>query len=89
MVTSRPSSLSTLQAIDLANGGILSNTLRKGAKNLSRTGVSDDISVRDYSTPCTGRTPTKDERKTLLAVSQNSPNLQGLERFIMDGLYAT
>ncbi|MAE54132.1 MAG: hypothetical protein CMI20_08525 [Opitutae bacterium] len=78
VVTSRPSSLTTLQAIDLANGEILSNTLRKGAKNLSRTEVSDDISVWLYL-HALGRTPTKDERKTLLAVSQNSPNLQGLE----------
>jgi hypothetical protein len=32
VVTSRPSSLTTLQAIDLANGEILSSTLRKGRR---------------------------------------------------------
>ncbi|MEK9773063.1 MAG: DUF1553 domain-containing protein, partial [Opitutae bacterium] len=78
VVTSRPSSLTTLQAIDLANGEILSNTLREGAKNLSRSEKKDDIPVWLYR-HALGRTPTETEKQTLLAVSQNSPNQQGVE----------
>jgi len=78
VVTSRPSSLTTLQAIDLANGEILSDTLRKGAKNLSRSEISDDIPVWLYR-HALGRAPTEEEKQTLLAVSQNSPNQQGVE----------
>jgi hypothetical protein len=78
VVTSRPSSLTTLQAIDLANGEILSNTLREGAKKLSRSEKSDDIPVWLYR-HALGRTPTEEEKQTLLAVSQNSPNQQGVE----------
>ena len=78
VVTSRPSSLTTLQAIDLVNGEILSNTLREGAKNLSRSDKKDDIPVWLYR-HALGRTPTEEEKQTLLAVSQNSPNQQGVE----------
>jgi hypothetical protein len=78
VVTSRPSSLTTLQAIDLANGEILSNTLREGAKNLSRSEKKDDIPVWLYR-HALGRTPTEEEKQTLLAVSKNSPNQQGVE----------
>ena len=78
VVTSRPSSLTTLQAIDLANGEILSNTLREGAKKLSRSEKSDDIPVWLYR-HALGRAPTEEEKQTLLAVSQDSPNQQGVE----------
>ena len=78
VVTSRPSSLTTLQAIDLANGEILSNTLRKGAKNLSLSEKKDDIPVWLYR-HALGRKPTKEEKQILLAVAQNSFNQQGVE----------
>ena len=78
MVTSRPSSLTTLQAIDLANGEILSNTLREGAKNLSRLENSNNIPVWLYR-HALGRTPTEAEKQTLLAVSNNLLNQQGVE----------
>ena len=78
VVTSRPSSLTTLQAIDLANGEILSNTLRDGAKNLSRLENSNNIPVWLYR-HALGRTPTEAEKQTLLAVSNNLLNQQGVE----------
>lgn len=78
VVTSRPSSLTTLQAIDLANGEILSNTLREGAKKLSRSENNNDIPVWLYR-HALGRTPTEAEKQTLLAVSKNSTNHQGME----------
>ena len=78
VVTSRPSSLTTLQAIDLANGEILSNTLTKGAQNLSRSKKRKDIPVWLYR-HALGRSPTEKEERTLLAVTQNSTDHQGVE----------
>jgi hypothetical protein len=78
VVTSRPSSLTTLQAIDLANGEILSNTLTKGAQNLSRSKKRKDIPVWLYR-HALGRSPTEKEESTLLALTQNSPDHQGVE----------
>jgi hypothetical protein len=57
VVTSRPSSLTTLQAIDLANGDILSSTLSEGAKNLSRTQNQENIPAWLYQ-HALGRNPT-------------------------------
>jgi hypothetical protein len=78
VVTSRPSSLTTLQAIDLANGEILSSTLQEGAKNLSRLQKKEDIPSWLYR-HALGRPPTEKEEDTLLAVAQNSPGRQGVE----------
>jgi hypothetical protein len=78
VVTSRPSSLTTLQAIDLANGEILSSTLQEGAKNLSRLQKREDIPSWLYR-HALGRPPTEKEEDTLLAVAQNSPGRQGVE----------
>ena len=78
VVTSRPSSLTTLQAIDLANGDILSSTLSEGAKNLSRTQKQENIPAWLYQ-HALGRNPTPVEEKTLLAVTKNSPQQQGVE----------
>jgi len=78
VVTSRPSSLTTLQAIDLANGDILSSTLSEGAKNLSRSQKQENIPTWLYQ-HALGRNPTPVEEKTLLAVTKNSPQQQGVE----------
>jgi hypothetical protein len=78
VVTSRPSSLTTLQAIDLANGEILSSTLQEGAKNLARLQKREDIPSWLYR-HALGRPPTEKEEATLLAVAQNSPGRQGVE----------
>ena len=78
VVTSRPSSLTTLQAIDLANGDILSNTLVEGAKNLSISQKRDDIPRWLYR-HALGRNPTPIEEKTLLTITKNSPQQQGVE----------
>jgi hypothetical protein len=78
VVTSRPSSLTTLQAIDLANGDILSSTLSEGAKNLSRSQKQENIPAWLYQ-HALGRNPTPVEEKTLLAVAKNSSQQQGVE----------
>ena len=78
VVTSRPSSLTTLQAIDLANGDILSSTLQEGAKNLSRLQKREDIPRWLYR-HALGRAPSEKEENTLLAVTRNSPGRLGVE----------
>ena len=78
VVTSRPSSLTTLQAIDLANGEILSNTLVQGAKNLSISQKRENIPRWLYR-HALGRNPTPIEEKTLLTITKNSPQQQGVE----------
>ena len=78
VVTSRPSSLTTLQAIDLANGEILSDTLKEGAMRLSKSKNTGQIHNWLYR-HALGRNPTPNEEETLLAVTKNSPEQQGLE----------
>ncbi|MEQ1839783.1 MAG: PSD1 and planctomycete cytochrome C domain-containing protein [Verrucomicrobiales bacterium] len=43
VVTTRPSGLTTLQAIDLANGDILANYLKTGAQNLTTKKLDKDL----------------------------------------------
>ena len=79
IVTSRPAELTTLQAIDLANGELLSGYLAKGAKNLSKKlkGKQDFINwLYEYSL---GRKPSAGERKLLQTVASDSKNQQQVE----------
>jgi hypothetical protein len=79
IVTSRPAELTTLQAIDLANGELLSGYLAKGAKNLSEklNGQQDFINwLYEHSL---GRKPNAGERQLLQTVASDSGNRQQVE----------
>ena len=79
VVTSRPSELTTLQAIDLANGEILSQYLAQGAKNLAnqRAGKQNFVSwLYEYAL---GRQPSMGEKKLLQTIANDSKNPQQVE----------
>jgi hypothetical protein len=81
VVTVRPEQLSTLQAIDLANGTILAGLLNKGGANLlaasaakSADAVVDEVFLRALSRP-----PTPEERAVLSELAGSPLTAQGLE----------
>jgi hypothetical protein len=79
VVTSRPSELTTLQAIDLANGEILSQYLAQGAKNLAnqRAGKQNFVSwLYEYAL---GRKPSLGEKKLIQTIANDSQNPQQVE----------
>lgn len=68
IVSMRPESVTTLEAIDLANGEILAGLLRRGARNLSEEHPSRSAGelMDDLFRRALGRPPTDDEKATLL-----------------------
>lgn len=79
VVTSRPAELTTLQAIDLANGEILSKYLSKGASNLISR-ASDGPSFVDWLYEHTlGRLPTNGERKIIDSMITNPKDSRQVE----------
>ena len=79
VVTSRPAELTTLQAIDLANGEILSQYLAQGAKNLAiqMAGKQNFVSwLYEYAL---GRKPSAGEKDLLQTIANDSENPQQVE----------
>ena len=66
VVTTRENQLTTLQALDLANGQILADTLTRGAANLLRENpkASGEMLVEMIYLRALSRKPTADERAT-------------------------
>jgi Protein of unknown function (DUF1549)/Protein of unknown function (DUF1553)/Planctomycete cytochrome C len=80
VVTTRPDQLSTLQALDLANGPILSDLLAKGAKNLMRElGDADrDRVVEAVYRRALSRSPTAEESAVARDIVGTSLTADGL-----------
>src|SRR5262249_46181597 len=71
VVTTRPEQLTTLQALDLANGEILTATLARGAANIQKVDAEDLIAwvfVRALSRP-----PTPAERAAARSLLGEKP----------------
>ena len=79
VVTSRPSELTTLQAIDLANGEILSQYLAQGAKNLVNQQARKQNFVSWLYEYALGRQPSMGEKKLLQTIANDSKNPQQVE----------
>ena len=79
VVTSRPAELTTLQAIDLANGNILSQYLQQGAKRITR----DETDTKDFIDwlfqYTLARLPTNGEKQVLASIVQNPQNPKQVE----------
>ena len=75
VVTSRPSELTTLQAIDLANGDILASTIRRGAANLNGKA---DLTHWLYRAALS-REPAPDELALTQQLLGESPDAQAVE----------
>lgn len=80
VVTTRPATLSTLQALDLTNGKVLAETLARGAANVrARAGgaspsIVDDLFARALARPATGA-----ERAAALRLLGETPSAQSVE----------
>ena len=79
VVTSRPAELTTLQAIDLANGEILSQYLTQGAKNLTNQLAEKQNFVSWLYEYALGRKPSAGEKELLQTVANDSKNPQQVE----------
>ena len=68
VVTTRPAELTTLQAIDLANGDILAKYLTQGSQNLVRQGQKSQELVDWLYRFALSRGPTAEEKSLLTEV---------------------
>jgi hypothetical protein len=80
VVTTRPDQLSTLQALDLANGHILAETLARGAANILKAepkATTDTIAARVF-VQAIGRKPTADELAAAHGLVGETPTTEGV-----------
>mgnify|MGYP006242318427 CR=1 FL=1 len=79
VVTSRPAELTTLQAIDLANGELLSKYLKRGAENLAPRASIEQGFVDWLYQNSLSRPPSSGERTVLQSVLTDSPEPSQVE----------
>ncbi len=80
IVTSRPSELTTLEAIDLANGETLATALAAGTKRMvARDGITSEQIVEEIFLAALSRRPTDLERQTLVSALGSQPTGQQIE----------
>lgn len=65
IVTSRPSELTTLEAIDLSNGQTLARTLRRGAETWAAKSSGTESTCRELFQFALSRQPTLKELETI------------------------
>jgi hypothetical protein len=80
VVTVRPEQLTTLQALDLANGQILDSTLERGASNILKAnpGATPDALINWVFLRALSRQPTKGERAAARALVGEKPTANNL-----------
>jgi hypothetical protein len=79
VVTSRPAELTMLQAIDLANGAILSKYLTEGANNLKAKATDSQKFINWLYEHTLGRFPTTGEQEIIGSVMTNPKDPQQVE----------
>ena len=79
VVTSRPAELTMLQAIDLANGEILSKYLNAGANNLKAKASDSQKFINWLYEYSLGRLPTKGEQDIISSVMKDPKDSEQLE----------
>ena len=79
VVTTRPSELTTLQAIDLANDELLTNYLSGGAKRIAAEGKSNGEIIDWLYLHAFSREPTVGERAILNEVIGDGKNTIAIE----------
>jgi hypothetical protein len=80
IVTARPNDLTTLEAIDLANGSILSTSITKGAQRLLASHVQSPASlITDLYHQALCREPSASELATAQSLIGEKPTQQSLE----------
>ena len=79
VVTSRPAELTMLQAIDLANGAILSKYLNEGANNLKAKASESDTFINWLYEHTLGRLPTSGEQEIIASIVTDPKDSQQVE----------
>ncbi|MFC5457040.1 DUF1549 domain-containing protein [Prosthecobacter fluviatilis] len=80
IVTARPNDLTTLEAIDLANGSTLSSAIARGAQNLLKTPPSSPTAlITSLYRQALCREPAAGELATALGMVGEKPTQQSLE----------
>jgi hypothetical protein len=79
IVTSRPSDLSTLEAINLANGDVLAQAFAGGAENFLSQDLSASDMVQQIYRFTLSRDPSAGEMKTIVAAAGPQPSPQSIE----------
>ena len=79
IVSMRPDNITTLEAIDLANGEVLAGLLKKGAANIGREKMSAGDLVDTVFMRALGRKPTAAEKSALAGSMSANPNPQSVE----------
>lgn len=79
VVTTRPESLSTLQAIDLANGEALNQLLEAGAARLLPAASHPEALITRLFQEALTREPTAEERQFALALLGDTPTLESVQ----------
>ena len=79
IVSMRPDNLTTLEAIDLANGEQLAGLLQRGAAKLAASGATPDALVDSVFATALGRAPSASEKSALLAELGTAPTPQAVE----------
>ena len=87
IVTSRPSDLSTLEAIDLANGDALARALATGAENYLARNLSSPELVGEMYRFALSREPTTRELETIVAALGTKPSQRSIEDFVVGNLH--
>ncbi len=79
IVTSRPSELTTLEAIDLANSKTLADALTHGAKSLAELSLTSEELASKVYRMALSRQPSADESTVIAALLGEQPSQQSIE----------
>ena len=81
VVSDRPTTLTTLQALDLSNSPLLAETLSRGALHIEkRFEGRDSAAIIEWLYKfALSRPPTSDERATAMELLHSPPTRQGVE----------
>ncbi|MBL9114433.1 MAG: DUF1553 domain-containing protein [Verrucomicrobiaceae bacterium] len=79
IVSVRPENLTTLEAIDLANGTILAELLKRGAETLSSSAVEPEQLVKAIYRQVFARQPSNDEVAAAMDILGDKPGAQNIE----------
>lgn len=81
VVTTRPSVLTTLEAINLANGPEVAGLMKAGAEKISGTGTPSEITQRVFLAALS-RPPSDQELQTSLSMLGDNPSQEQVEDFL-------
>ena len=82
VVTTRPTAATTLQALEMTNGGTLSDILKRGAANLATDAKSNRDLIQQIYQKALGRKPTGEEVKMAEELVGKEVKKEGVEDFL-------